>query len=347
MSPNDFPNQQYADIVAKLLATAGMCDPDTQLLSFMRGFDRLRGIRLPYNHENYGYYFITRPRLNLQSSSVRQSRILTPLDTENPNTIPFMIRCYLDPYFCKTRLAKAANCPGFDYSNPFLVPLTNAMHSCTGWQDPVLQTYTTDPGFHSEDQTFVIGSDNLNRTYTLNLGLKDVQYAPVMSLISYWMEYIRCQLEGIVIPYADDINMNRMNYSVSIYHFGLDVNRKYITRYAKATGCFPVSYPEGATHNMSNYETYVSAATNFTVPFIANKIEYNDPAIIMDFRRLIERYAPNIADVKYELTNDISDSFGGIPWIINENGGMFRLVYKNYDEYLQADLYKELTESTE
>jgi hypothetical protein len=97
-----------------------------------------------------------------------------------------------------------------------------------------------------------------------------------------------------MLAYGDDIDDQRLNYTVSIYRFLLDPSRKYITKYAKYTGCYPTSLSIGGLFNKSPGEYFVSAATNFTVPFICNKVEYMDYAILMDFNTLMRRYCPSI-----------------------------------------------------
>ena len=93
----------------------------------------------------------------------------------------------------------------FDVKNPFFVPMCNALSGISGYPDLTLQTQTTDAGFHSEDQTFAIGSDGLRKTYDLTLSFKDIQYGPIMASFYYWLKYIENVTRGTMSAYADDI----------------------------------------------------------------------------------------------------------------------------------------------
>jgi len=81
---------------------------------------------------------------------------------------------------------------------------------------------------------------------------------------------------------------------VSIYRYLLDPSRRYITKYAKFTGCFPIALTMGGVFNKTPGENFVTATTNITVPFICNKVEYMDYAILMDFNTLVRRYCSSI-----------------------------------------------------
>lgn len=259
--------------------------------------DRFNSNITPPNHEFAGLTFITRPRLNLTTSSLRQSRILTMLDTDDINSVKFMIRALLDTKWSSGEVyPEIANLisrsPLVNNRSPFNIPLCNCLTGITGWPDINMDTETTEGGFHSEDHTTIKGSDRLNKTYDLTLNFKDVLGGVIMSIFHMWMEYCALQAKGQVVAYQDDIFEQKINYTVSIYRFVLDPSRSTIVKWAKATGCFPKSVPIGACFDVNQGETYVSSSAKFSVPFTANKIEYNDPAILQDFNVLAERYNP-------------------------------------------------------
>lgn len=277
--------------------SSGLGGYANQIQTFLTCLDRYQHNILPVNSEYSGFTFITRPRLCLRSSNLRTNRRMVPLDTRAPNSMAFMIRALLDTNLGTndaemTQLLQ--NSPMFDFRNPFLIPCCNALTHVGGFPDPMVQTATTEGGFYSEDQTYAIGSDDLNRTYNFQLGFKDIQHGPIAALFYYWLEYMRCVTRGLMAAYADDIDQQRMNYTVSIYRFNLDPSKHYITKYSKATGCFPTSLPLGAMMNKNNQEHFVNAATEFSIPFVANKVEYQDYAILLDFNALVRRYCPSI-----------------------------------------------------
>lgn len=299
-------SQEVLDRVTNLsFISSGLGGYANQMQTFLSTIDRYQHNILPVNSEYSGLTFITRPRLCLKSANLRTNRKMAPLDTLAKDSMAFMLRALLD-----TNLAtdgkggvdekiqrQLLESPMFDLRNPFLVPACNALTHIGGLPDPMIQTTTTEGGFFCEDQTFVIGGDNLNRTYNLQLGFKDIQYGPISALFFYWIEYMRCVTRGLMAAYADDIDQQVMNYTVSIYRFNLDPSKQYITKYSKATGCFPTSVPFGGMMNKNQGEHFVNAATEFSIPFVANKVEYQDYAILLDFNTLMRRYCPTINDL--------------------------------------------------
>ena len=318
----DINNQNVKDMIDYAYMTSGSGNYFNQLQPFLYSLDRYNSIRIPDNLEFNGPMFITRPRLCLQVSNLRNHRGMVPLDTTDPNSVAFMIRALLD-----TNLASAnteaeemykssyVNSKIFDYRNPFMTPLCNAASSVTGLPDMLLETATTAGGFMQEAQQFAIGGDNLHRaSYELNINFKDVQYGPIFAIFYYWLEYIRCVVRGYMLPYADDIDQQRINYTSSIYLFNLDPSRQYITKWCKCTGCFPRALPVGAMMNREANGSRVKAAAELSIPFVCNIVEYMDPWILVEFNKLVQRYCHDInksVGGKYLRPNEYGVSYTG------------------------------------
>jgi len=288
-------------------------------------YDRFGINALLPNHEMVGYTFITRPKLNLTTTSLRQDRILAMLDTNDNFSLPFAIRCYLDTHFSNRPDVKArsSDCPFFNIQSPFLIPLSNNLVSVAGWPDPVLDTETTDGGFFSEDMTMVKGSDRLNRTYDITLTFRDIQGGFIIALLYIWIRYIEMVVRGDVQAYPEDIAARRINYTCSIYRFVLDPSRQFITKWSKATGCFPKSIPIGNTFNFGDRENFIRSAAQYSVPFVANKVEIMDPIIFRDFNTISKRFAPDILSGT-PATMVPEHNFTGLPYI-DTIGGFNRL----------------------
>lgn len=284
-------------IINNIYASAGSSNYYNQLQPFLFGLDRYNSIRIADNLEFNGPLFITRPRLCLQSSNLRNHRAMAPLDTMEPNSIAFAIRALLDTNLCMNPRYTESYTSSmlFDYRNPFMTPLCNAASSVTGLPDMTLETATTQGGLMTEAQQFAVGGDNLHRgSYDLQITFQDVQYGPIGAIFFYWLEYIRCVTRGYMLAYADDIDQQRINYTVSIYLFNLDPSRKYITRWCKCTGCFPKAFPIGAMMNREYNGARVRSAGELSIPFVCNIVEYMDTATFMDFNTLVTRYCPTI-----------------------------------------------------
>ena len=288
-------------------------------------FDRFGVNTLMPNHEMTGYTFITRPKLNFSTTSLRQDRILAMLDTADPGSLQFAIRCYLDTYYSSRRdvTALAGLCPFFNSESPFLIPLSNNLVSVSGWPDPILEPETTDGGFFSEDMTIAKGSDRLNKTYDITLTFRDIQGGFIMALMWMWIHYIELVIRGDTTAYPEDIAARRINYTCSIYRFVMDPSYRFITKWSKATGCWPRSIPIGNIFNFGDKEKFIHSAAQYSVPFTVNKVEIMDPIIFRDFNTIIRRFSPTIKNatmsgrpiglVPAGMTPD--DNFIGIPYI--------------------------------
>lgn len=308
----------------------GKGDFNTQFANFFSRQDRFANGMLPRNSEFAGYTFITRPRLNLTTANIIADRNFAPIDTLAPNSVPFMLRCLLDTQFCKDEYDLAARCQLLDYFSPFNTLLCNALQSCTGFMDPIVQTETTEGGFFSEDQTFAIGYDRLAKTYDISIQFRDVQGGPVLACLDFWTRYIANLTDGTFIQYPDAIDRNRLDYTVSIYRFIVDRSKRFVTKWAKCTGCFPRTAPIGVPFNKNVGEHFVTASGEFSVPFVCNHIGYNDPIILKEFNMLVDRYAAPV------MTNEIfnakaENNFHGVPYILTDNPNGIELVFKRLD----------------
>lgn len=358
----------FKHVVSESFRQMGQGGYENQLQLFLTRLDRLGAAVVPLNTMNYGFTFITRPRLNLTSANLIQNPILATLRTTNKASVAFMIRALLD-----TRLSMGADliidgkyesgalrntevdefgqlCMDsglIDVNNPFFVPLCNGLKGISGFPDFNIETETSEGDFHNGDFTFAKGSDMNNRTQELSLEFRDTQGSIILSCFYYWCLYMALQAKGVVMAYPDDIYQQRLNYTVSIYRFVTDPTRTQILWWAKATGCFPKSVPIGALFNVSQGEETISSARDFTIPFTANDVKVNDPGILADFNALVQRYNPGLPAGDYaplELPGERMRpdlNFTGIPFIVtpgsdgadpNETG--IRLVWYTTARYL-------------
>lgn len=322
----------------------------------LSGVDRFGINPLPPNHEVTGLIFITRPKLNLSSMSLKQDRVLSTLNTREPYSFPFSIRSYLDSRFARDALnaGDMMVTPFVNTDLPFIIPLTNCHMSSGGWPDFFIDTETSQGGFFGEDQTIARGSDFNARSYDFSLTFRDIQGGYIMALFYYWVYYIAAQCRGLVIPYPEDIYAQRLNYTCSIYRFVLDPSRQFITKWSKATGCFPKSVPIGDAFNVPTRENYIHATQEFTIPFQVNHVSYMDPIVFQEFNTIVQRWAGStMADsiptatatdtFDYDANRkksrvrapiDAYSNFRGIPWI-NSRAGYNQLDFWALPEELE------------
>lgn len=319
---------------------------NNSIQNFISRLDRHGTAYTPVNTLNYGYTFITRPRLNMTTGNLRQHPVMSLLASEDNRSIAFAIRMLLDTCISRglepfaygrysrnkgmtidqAKIGKlAAENILIDTHSPFFTPLCNGLRGISGFPDFNIVEATLGEDFHSGDMTIVKGAELFNRTQELSLEFVDIQGSVVLSCFFYWCLYMALQAKNIVMAYPDDIYEQRLNYTVSIYRFITDHTRRNILWWCKATGCFPKSAPIGAIFNINQGEINVAAAKNFSIPFAANCIEYNDPGIIYDFRTLVRRYNPGFDKWK-EVVEDS-------PGLQNQEMNLYLSrpsVYKNF-----------------
>lgn len=207
-----------------------------------------------------------------------------------------------------------------DYHNPWFAPLCNGIVGVSGWPDFTVETESTEGGFYSENQTYVTGSDNLNRTYNFNLTFKDVPSSPIFNSIFYYLRYMAAVTLGDVDSYAFNSDQRVLDYTVSIYQFIMDPTKRYILKFAKATGCFPVSFPMGDIFSFSEGSMLSQGSGKFSIPFVVNNVRYNDYLRIIDFNILAERYAPGISQAPIIKFNS-EYNYIGLPFIVSSPKG--------------------------
>lgn len=318
----------------------------SQYSNAMRGIDRFGYQPLIPNHELRGMTFITRPKLQLSRPGVRSDETLTVLDTLDPNSLMFAIRALLDTKFSKRQDIRplVAKSPFFNPTSPWATPLMNCLVDISGWPDFNIDTETSEGGFFGEDITIPRGGDSGGRTVDLTLTFRDIQGGPIFTMLYLWTYWIAKACVGSVIAYPEDIAAGRMSFTCSIYRFIVDPSRRSITKWAKATGCYPVSFPIGAIFNYASGESFVSSAMTMSIPFKANIIEYQKPAIFKDFNKLALRYAPDLLTGAYINTDvDPAHNFTGLPWIDVYNPySTNQLIFKSKPDELEDTFQKKL-----
>lgn len=280
---------ELLETAGKALYSAAGSRQYTTFHDCVYGIDHTRNTIYMPEAENHGYSFFTRPKLNLTTPSLRSDRILSLLDTLDPQSIAFAIRSQLDTKLSTIYPTATSTSPFFDRFNPFIPILSNRLLTLNGWPDWVLDVETTEGGFFSESITYPKGHDQLTRNYDLQASFADVQGSVVLILFTMWFQWLHLVTKGLVTPYMEDIEDRRMCFTSSIYRFVMDPSKRHILKWAKATGCYPRSVPLGAFFNFDSNAGHVESSMNLSIPFtVAGRIEYYDPIILREFNMLVE-----------------------------------------------------------
>lgn len=311
-----------AKIGAALYARIGSSKFST-FQNAMYGIDSTRNTLYMPEMENHGFTFITRPKLNLSTASLLTDRVLSLLNSNDPQSIAFAIRAMLDTKFKSLESISVSNSQFFNPLNPFISILSNRLLTLNGWPDPTLDVETSEGGFFSESITYPKGHDQLSRNYDLSASFSDIQGSVIFILFLIWVRWISLATIGRTVAYIEDIEARRMCFTCSIYRFVMDPSRKYITKWSKATGCFPRSVPAGAYFNYDANANNVDISMNLSIPFtVAGKIEVMDPIILKEFNMLMEKYVANISSFSQATSTDVRMllNFKCLPYIDAANG---------------------------
>lgn len=291
----------------------------------IRGIDSIgSSIAMP-EIETPGFCFITRPRCNLSTSSIRQDRILSMLDTLDRDSVALAIRSMLDTDLDIYHPSISTNGgPKYiDLENPFIPILTNRLDTLSGWPDPVLEVETSDAGFYGESITYPKGFDQLSKAYTLTGTFADIQGGFIMSLFLIWSRYLERITRGASSQYPRDIEDRRQGWTSSIYRFTLDPSKRFITKWAKATGCFPQSNNLGKYFNFDRNASNLEVNKDVTIPFsVGGNVSYLEPIILAEFNTVVERFCPNIRNMTIASTSasKVENNYRCVPWIDLESG---------------------------
>lgn len=327
LSPDHFKLE-----LEELFKSVGAGSFQKVLSTFMTGFNRAKVNYATPPLRHVGYTFITRPCLPLVSINLRQDPTFFSLDTMNPSSLGFAIRCILDTKFAKSARAGSTllstKCPLYNHFSAFNQPLGNALSSISGWPDYAAEVYTSPEGFFGENQSVASTPDWLNGSYDLSLTFQDVEFSPILHMLCYWFRCIQHLVQGSMVAYPESIDDQEIPYTVSIYRFVMDTTRKFITDSSRAVGCFPGrTVPIGDLFNYNANEVFSTAGHQITVPFVANAVRYNDPNTFIDFNTVVQRYAPNIANWP-EVPDGSYHNYEGIPFIDIGRGGEPMLTFR-------------------
>lgn len=326
---NKPPHEQFHDIAIQM-SGGGM--PDNSFAQEMYALNRFNKTFVGPNRELQGWTFITRPHLNLSAENISRLGQFQHLLYAERNSIPYAVRMWMDPDLQKAYGTDPSRMsPLVDFYSPFFTPLCNRLISCNGWPDRNVGTETSEGGFFSENQTVSIGGDRLARGYDFPMTWKELQGGIIASIMDTWCLYMTYIGDGTLHQRVKHIEGNVMGYTVSIYRFLTDHTGRRITRYAKATGCFPRIAPTGTPFNVNQNEWVVTAGNEVSVNFQVHKVDYNDPRVLQEFNKLVTRYLGSSPVVKnsagqyvykkgiFEMGNSLSNNFEGHPWITQRN----------------------------
>lgn len=283
----------------------------------IRGIDVTSSNTTVPDKEQTGYTFFTRPRLNLSTPNIRSVDELSLLNSTDPGTVAFAMRVLLDTDFLSTYGLDTSRSPYVNQRNPFIPVLSNRCKGTTGWPDPVLEIETSPSGFFSESMTYPKGHDQLTKAYDIACTFSDIQGGFIALLMYMNQCYLQNMTINRVSQYMRDIEDGRQGYTMSIYRFTMDPSKKYILKWAKATGTWPRNISMGKYFDFSEPNSIIEAGRELSVTFaVGGKVDYLRPIILTEFNSAVKMYCPNIASLeKVEGDDKLINNHNMIPYI--------------------------------
>ena len=259
------------------------------------------GNPVPYNTDNHGLTFFTRPRMNLSYNNLSMDRRLSPLLTDVEATYQRAVRTLLDPVGGSGRAAiggnkRAVTTPLVDQLSPFMPVLTNHLLSLSGWPDPVVNTYNAKEGIAKETWTMVDDVSRYYGSFDLQASFRNIAGDPITLLLNTWIIYAANVYKGVMMPYPDSIIENEIDYQTAIYRLILDPQRQFVQKISR-TIAFPTSSALGAAFNFNSENPFSQDnAQQISVPLHCIGAEYMDPILIKEFNYLVYTFNPLMLD---------------------------------------------------
>lgn len=238
---------------------------------------------VPINKDYYGLTFFTRPQLNMSLENARAIRQFIPLLTEEPASIPRIIRSYLDP-----RLAlDGVTCPFVDSEMVFMPLLTNHIKSISGWPDVNLESYTSKQGAYNEVFSFVDSNNDFYSAYTLTASFRNMAADPITTLFHTWTTYQSAVFQGQMAPYPDYMIKNVIDYNTRIYRLVLDITKTYVQKIACTGVAYPISVPTSKAFDYQSDNPLNESNNEIQIQFWCLGACYNDDIIIYEFNKAV------------------------------------------------------------
>lgn len=331
-----------------ILKNSGASVHQQSMIDTFRGLNiRNRNSGIQVNRERHGWVFFTRPRLNLSTENILGNRVLEPLLSKDPYSIPMAVRNYLDD-----RVHKEENAASkiVDPRNPFIALLSNNCISHSGWRDYQNQTTSSAPGVYRETTSWVDDTPKDLEEWDLSLSFRNIDKDPISFILYIWLYYSAAVSVGDVDPYPDMVVDNEYDYHTRVYEFLVDIDGISITR---AAAC---GYGYWTAVNSGNIFNYSGDAAESPFPTAGDQVTANlhchgtimyDPIILDEFNWLVEEWHRNMrVDVRDTMMQKLEpvefNYFSNVsyPYIDIENMKMCWYVDKDLYEALKSQVVR-------
>ena len=276
---------------------SGLGSLSESVVNTLVGFNH-RGVGnpVPYNQDNQGLTFFTRPRMNLSYNNLSADRRLSMMGAGkgiSGGHFPMAIRQWLDPELSKALFESGDRTLLVNPYTPFIPLLSNNLISLSGWPDPIAEYYNSEEGLAKETWGMVDGIDAIYSSYDLNATFRNIVGDPISLLFQTWLIYMSMVYQGRMLPYPDSEMLREIDYQTRIYRLILDPTRTYVQKIAACGACFPTSSALGQAFDFSSDSPFEqSRASQISIPFRCFGAIYQDPILLREFNDVGELFNP-------------------------------------------------------
>ena len=291
---------------------------DDPLKAYSKKFNKnMQTLGLDPQRPGNSYAFFTRPDLNISKGNVQRmpflnyslnttigkivsSYLMYPdADVTNKLDIPDQIRDWKD----KSNYV----------SESLFDPLkSNLCKEISGLKDMVMDKHDTKLDFAGHQLTYASGADGYDSIGEVSLVFEDAHRSPMFLNHFLHFQYIQEVSKGNIHPRLKYIRNRVLDYTMSIYLFKLAEDNETILRFAKLTGCFPISVPMDTLNH--SRESKAEEFDSINVTYAYNMYEPMNPSIIADFNWLAMQTAST--QYKNNTNNQLIPSGDGFKRVI-------------------------------
>lgn len=270
---------RVVDTVSKLTGTG---NDSAKFQQIYGGLNRLPNVTpVPFHKEMQGLTLFTRPDLNLDIENIINLRPLLYLLNSNPNSVPYAIRCILDPDtdpHGKSLLV--------DRYSPYISLLSNTLVTMSQPPDIGVTSYTSPEGIAKEQWMMNEGIAFFNGRYDITCTFDNIKGAANLLLFHVWlmyMSYLRIGPTGGLLPKPRNVFDGVMDYFTRIERYTFDESGRFIEQYWHTGASMPTNISIGAGFAYNREEAHSTENRTLSVQFSALGAVYMDPIQLHEF----------------------------------------------------------------
>lgn len=250
----------------------------------------------PNISEHQGLVFITRPLLNLSYHNIRNAPSFTHMLGDNTKSNARYVQAMLDPLGDHT-------CPFVDPLNPFMPLLGNTLISLSGWQEPILNNWTSAPDRLQGQITLGDSSTAVHGSYPLSATFRNIRGNPLTYLFHIWVNYIGLVKEGKLDPYPEFMAYNTVDYQSRFYRLILDPSRRFVEELTANFVCHPNADRAAVRADFNDSGPHLKESDTYSQTFQSTGAAYFDPRMMYDFNETSAMFNPTLADANLRKTH--------------------------------------------